>query len=165
MHKDFRNETDRLVFKMRDRLQHELQAAAPGPATQGKLGPIPEKHGPGVPANARPRSGRLRQGIRPVPIKRSGSGNLDRRVNVVVESRSPHTIYVVRGAKEHTGTGGKGTGMYLPGVQKRSRYGYWPGFQANDFISEGARNANRKIDQLAANSVRTMTRRFKRRLG
>lgn len=164
---DFRNETDKLIFKFRDMMVHEMKKAAPGPAMNDKLGPIPQKYGPFVDRSKKllPRSGRLRRGIRGDPIKRAGSGNLDRRANVSVTSNSPHTIYVVRGAKQNIGEGGKGKGAFLPGVRKRSRYGFYPGFIGYDFVSDAAINAEKKVGVLTKGAMRTLERKFRRRLG
>jgi len=162
---DFRIVTDKLIKDYQSQMEYEVKKAAPGPAMTHKKGDLPLKYGPGVDKSKKlkPRTGRLRRGIKAQPPKLTKFGTIDRRADIRVESRSPHTRYVVGGARSHTGEGGKGTGMYFPGVNRRGRFGFWPGIKPYDFITKAQPKVQKRATDLTKGAVRTMEHRWRLR--
>jgi hypothetical protein len=156
LNQDFRKETDKMIVQVRNTMMAEMIKAAPGPGQPG----------PGVPKGVTlaPRTGRLKRGITALPIKKSGSGSIDRRATIIVESRSPHTRFVIRGVSSRLGEGAKGKGRYLPALGKRMRFGFYPGFKAYDFISVAKRRTDVKLAKLSFGTVEAFKKHIRRRL-
>ena len=156
LNQDWRRETDKMIVKVRNTMVSEMIKAAPGPGQPG----------PGVPKGVplAPRTGRLKRGIAALPIKKSGSGNIDRRALMVVEARSPHTRFVIKGVSSRQGEGAQGKGRYLPALGKRMRFGFYPGFKAYDFIAVAKRRTDVKLAKLSFGTVEAFKKHVKRRL-
>lgn len=155
LQEDYRKEGDKMIKTIRKVMVFEMKKAAPGP---GQPGPYVDKS-----VRLDPRSGRLKRGIKPVPFKKTNSG-LDRRANIIVESRSPHTRFVVKGVSRRYGEGAKGKGRYDPTIGKRLRYGLYPGFKGYDFIEVAKENVQKQLGDIVDKKLTTMKHHIRRRL-
>lgn len=122
------------------------------------------------------RSGKLRAGIK-LEYKEKSGGTFDRRAKIKVTSTAPHSRYVVGGVNPSIGDGTPGSGRFVGTKGKfrrgsknfkggipnfRSRYGKYPGFPANDFVSAAAEKTESEVlNKYGSNAIDIYARTYK----
>lgn len=123
------------------------------------------------------RTSRLWTGIKVVRTRKSG-GTFDRRASITVSSTVPYTGLVIGGARPSKGDGTPGSGQFFGpatdsvnhlgsgrnrdfkatqgfrgGKPFRARFGVWPGFPGNDFVTRAFPKAKSRVERIYQTSA------------